>query len=270
MKFLAIAAALVAVAACGPKGESVADGADSLGVKKEVVKKASELMPSKAQKDSVSYLIGYVFGGYIKGYNFGDDLNFGKIKAGIKDLLNAKNNPGTPEFEAEFEISPSELDRLFNDYLAKRFEYIKAKNAEDGERFIAKSLKKGYKQTATGLLYKINNLGEEPNIRLRDTVEVNYKGTFTDGKVFDQTTPERGAFKFIVAPNSVIEGWIEAVQLIGNGGSISIVVPSKLAYGEQGGRGMEPNRTLLFDIDVVSVKPFVAPVVAEQLVEEKK
>lgn len=69
MKFLAVAAALVAVAACGPKGGSVQDGADSTGVKKVVVKKASELLPSKAQKDSVSYLIGYVFGGYIKGYN---------------------------------------------------------------------------------------------------------------------------------------------------------------------------------------------------------
>ena len=268
-KFLAIAAALVAVAACGPKGENAAEGADSLGVKKEVVKKASELLPSKAQKDSVSYLIGYVFGGYIKGYNFGEDLNFGKIKAGIKDLLKASGNPGTPEYEAQFEISPKELDRLFNDYLAKRYEYTKVKNLEDGAKYQEKALKKGYQKTESGLLYKINNLGEEPNIKVSDTVEVNYKGTFIDGSVFDQSTPERGPIKFVVGPNSVIKGWIEAIQLVGNGGSLSIVVPADLAYGEQGRQGIEPNKTLLFDMEVVSVKPYVAPVV-EEAVEEKK
>ena len=269
-KFLAIAAALVAVAACGPKGGNSAEGADSLGVKKVVVKKASELLPSKAQRDSVSYLIGYVFGGYIKGYNFGEDLNYGKIKAGIKDVLKAEGNPGSEEFEAQFEISPKELDRLFNDYLSKRFEYAKAKNYEDGVKFQEKALKKGYQKTESGLLYKISNLGEEPNIKLSDTVEVNYKGTFTDGKVFDQSTPERGPIKFVVGPNSVIKGWIEAIQLVGNGGSLSIVVPADLAYGEQGRQGIEPNKTLLFDMEVVSVKPYVAPVVEEVAPEENK
>lgn len=259
MKFLAVAAALVAVAACGPKGGSVQDGADSTGVKKVVVKKASELLPSKAQKDSVSYLIGYVFGGYIKGYNFGDDLNFGKIKAGIQDVLKAKNTPGSPEFDAEFKISPKELDRLFNDYLGKRFEYVKAKNLEDGQKYIEKCLKKGFTQTESGLVYKINNPGSERKIILTDSLEVNYKGTFINGNVFDQSTPERGPLKAVLADRGLIQGWIEALPLIGEGGSITIVVPAKLAYGEQGRQGIEPNSTLVFDMDVLSVKPNIEP-----------
>lgn len=268
-KFLAIAAALTAVVACGQKGEGTAEGADSLAVKVQTPKKASELLPSKAQKDSVSYLIGYVFGGYIKGYNFGDDLNFSKIKAGINDFMKAKNTPGSPEFNEEFKISPAELDRLFNDYLAKRFEYTKAKNREDGEKYLQKMLKKGYQMSDKGFAYKINNPGSERKIQLPDTLEVNYKGTFIDGSVFDQTNEQRGAFKLNLSAGTVIKGWIEGLQLVGDGGSISLILPAELAYGEQGRSGIEPNKTLLFDIDVVSVKPFVAPEETEAT-EEKK
>ena len=269
MKILSAAAVVAVVAACGAKGGESVEGADSLAVKTEVVKKSSDLRPSRAQIDSVSYLLGYVFGGYIKGYNFGDNLNYNKIKDGIKDLLKAKSTPGTPEFDAEMKISPAKLDQLFNDFLGKRFEYVKAKNAEDGAKFIAKNLNKGYEKTDKGLLYKINNPGSERKIHMLDTLEVNYKGTLIDGTVFDQTTPERGAFSFNLnsGPQGVIRGWVDGLQLIGEGGSISLIIPAELAYGEQGNRGIEPNATLLFDIDVVSVKPYVA---AKEAADDKE
>ena len=269
-KFLAIAAALVMIAACGPKGGNGAEGADSLAVKKEVKVKASSLLPTKARKDSVSYLLGYVFGGYIKGYNFGselDDFNFSKIKAGINDVLRAKSKPGSPEFEAEFKISPKEIDKLFNDYLAKRFEYTKAKNLEDGQAYINKCLKKGYTKTESGLVYKVNNPGSERLITLKDTLEVNYKGTLVNGNVFDQSTPERGPLKTVLADGNLIKGWIEGLQLVGDGGSLSLVIPAELAYGERGRDAIEPNSTLIFDMEVVSVKPYAAPAVEEPVNE---
>ena len=270
-KILAFAAAATMLVACGPKGgNATADGADSLGVKKEVVKKASELKPSKAMTDSVSYLLGYVFSGYIKNYNFGNEINFGKLKAGLQDFLNAKAAPGTPDFEKEVKISPEKLEDLFNRFLAQRFEYLKALNGEEGQKFIAKSLKNGYEQTASGLLYKISNPGSERKIKVTDTLEVNYKGTFIDGSIFDQSTPERGPIKFVVGPNSVIRGWIEAVQLVGEGGALSVVIPAELAYGPQGRQGIEPNKTLLFDMEIVSVKPLIVPEVTEEAENEIK
>ena len=251
IKILAFAAAATMLVACGPKGgNATADGADSLGVK-EVVKKASELKPSKAMTDSVSYLLGYVF-------------------SGLQDFLNAKAAPGTPDFEKEVKISPEKLEDLFNRFLAQRFEYLKALNGEEGQKFIAKSLKNGYEQTASGLLYKISNPGSERKIKVTDTLEVNYKGTFIDGSIFDQSTPERGPIKFVVGPNSVIRGWIEAVQLVGEGGALSVVIPAELAYGPQGRQGIEPNKTLLFDMEIVSVKPLIVPEVTEEAENEIK
>lgn len=259
LKFLAVAASLVVVAACGQKGGNAAEGADSLAVKPVTPKKASALLPSKAQKDSVSYLIGYIFGGYIKNYNFGDDLNFGKIKEGINDLLKAKAVPGSAEFEKEFKISPKEVDRLFTDYLSKRYEYTKVKNLEEGQKYLAKMLKRGFSLSDNGLAYRIGNPGADRKAQLSDTLEVTYRGTFINGDVFDETNPERGNTTVILGTGGVIPGWEEGLQLVGEGGSISLIVPAELAYGEQGTRGMEPNKTLLFDIDVVSVKPYVAP-----------
>ena len=77
-KKLFIVAAVCAVAmACSSKGGKVAsngEAADSLGTVKPV--NPNSLLPSKSQTDSVSYLIGINFGSFIKGYNFGENLNY--------------------------------------------------------------------------------------------------------------------------------------------------------------------------------------------------
>lgn len=264
---IAAAAAFAVITACGPKGEkAAADGADSLGVKQEVVKKSADLLPSKAQKDSVSYLIGVIFSDYINQYNFGE-VNYNQVVKGIKDGLKARGQRGSDEYNAAFKIVPTGelINDLFGRYLSQRFEYISLKNKEDGQKAIEKYLKKGYTLADKGFAYKIDAPGQDVKIAPKDTVEVQYKGTFTDGTVFDQSKEENGPFSFVVqtGPGGVIEGWVEGIQLIGEGGSIHLVIPGDLAYGSRGNRGIEPNKTLLFDINVVSVKPYQAPESAE-------
>ena len=58
--------------------------------------------------------------------------------------------------------------------------------------------------------------------------------------------------------NRVIAGWTEGLQLIGEGGKIRLFVPSALGYGENGNRGIEPNSTLIFDVELVKVNKAVA------------
>ena len=55
----------------------------------------------------------------------------------------------------------------------------------------------------------------------------------------------------------VIKGWTEGLQLIGEGGKIQLVIPSELAYGENGTRGIEPNTPLTFEVTLAEVKPYV-------------
>ena len=74
-----------------------------------------------------------------------------------------------------------------------------------------------------------------------------------DGTVFDST---RGGFgrPATFAPNQVIRGWTEALQLMKEGEKWRLVIPSDLAYGRRGAGGkIPPDAALIFEIELVSV-----------------
>ena len=267
-KFIAAAMALSMAFACGPKGGQTADGAaaDSLGVHQNVKpvepKSVKDIKFSKAEIDSVSYLLGINFGSFLKGYNFGDDINYAQMKRGIHDFVNAKGNQQDPDFVEQFKINPNEMTRIFNDYLAKRQDLMIAQNREKEAKFLAQNRKKaGVVETASGLQYLIIEEGGLKASSPRDTVVVKYRGTLPDGSVFDET-PE-GADPVTMQLNRVIAGWTEGLQLVGEGGKINLVIPSELAYGQNGTRGIEPLTPLTFDIEVFEVHPYVEPVTEE-------
>ena len=90
---------------------------------------------------------------------------------------------------------------------------------------------------------------------------MNYKGALIDGTVFDQNDN----INFTL--NRVIKGWGEGMKLVGEGGKIKLVIPGDLGYGEYGTRGIAPNSTLVFDVDLNKVGTFVAP--AEEPAKKK-
>ena len=54
------------------------------------------------------------------------------------------------------------------------------------------------------------------------------------------------------------------IDRLGEGGKATLYVPSELGYGERGSNGIDPNTTLVFDIQLDSVKRFVEPVVEDK------
>ena len=212
-------------------------------------------MPTAAEIDSVSYLIGVNFGSFIKGNNFAEnlsDLDMAQIKKGMEDFLKAEGNPYDPTFGEQFEIDLNKMGEILNGYLTKKMEYKKAVNKKLGEEFLAKNiLKNDVDSTATGLQYTIVAAGADEKIQPQDTVWVNYKGTLLDGTVFD----ENDSTKFVA--NRVIKGWTEGLGLLGEGGKATLYIPAELAYGENGNRNIEPNSTLIFDVEVLKVGKYV-------------
>ena len=57
----------------------------------------------------------------------------------------------------------------------------------------------------------------------------------------------------------VIPGWTEGLQLIGEGGKAVLYIPSELGYGSRGSGSIEPNSTLVFDVELVKVLPYADP-----------
>ena len=254
----AVLAAGLAVAACSPKAEKagVEDGEEADETVKEVVKTAKEFKPSKAQLDSVSYLVGINFGSFIKNYDFGD-LNYSQIKKGMNDFINAKGNMRDPDFGEQFKINPEEMNRLFGEFLENRRSLKLLTNKEAEEKFLAKNkTKEGVVELPSGLQYKVIKEGGVKPASPKDTVWVRYQGKTLDGNVFDEVTPDRDSIRFTL--DRVIAGWTEGIQQVGEGGQIELYVPAKLGYGERGNQGIEPNATLIFTVDLCKVAPFVA------------
>jgi FKBP-type peptidyl-prolyl cis-trans isomerase len=120
----------------------------------------------------------------------------------------------------------------------------------------ANAKKPGVHVTADGLQYK--PLGRKGNSSQKpsgtDCVTVNYKGTFIDGRVFDQSPPGQ-PISFPV--NGVIPGWTEALQLMHVGETWELTIPANLAYGPRGAGGgkIPPNTPLVFSVELLKVAP---------------
>ena len=212
-------------------------------------------VPTAAEVDSVSYLIGVNFGSFIKGNNFAEDLselNMAEIKKGMQDFLKAAGTPYDPDFGTQFKVDPNRMGELLNGFIMKKQNYKAALNLAKEKEFLAKNAKRAdVDTTASGLQYTIIAEGAAEKIAPQDTVWVNYKGTLLDGTVFD----ENDSTQFVA--NRVIKGWTEGLGLIGEGGKATLYIPANLAYGERGNRGIAPNSTLIFDVEVLKVGKFV-------------
>ena len=117
----------------------------------------------------------------------------------------------------------------------------------------ANAAKPGVHVRPSGLQYRIikNGFGKTPHTA--DSVEVLYKGSLINGKVFDQTEPDLPA-QFVV--NGVIPGWTEALEIMREGDEWELVIPPNLAYGTRGQPPViPPNQTLVFDVTLLKVTP---------------
>ena len=258
-KFFFVLAAGLALTACtNDKAEPAVEGEGA-----EKVQTLKDFTPTKAEIDTVSYLIGINFGSFIKGYDFGD-VNYNKIIAGMKDFMKAEGDYRDPDFNSQFKVSPDRMNEVFNSHLEKRHNYKLLANKEKGDKFLADNAKKpGVQVTESGLQYKIIEPGSDVKATsATDTVTVRYKGTFIDGEVFDQTREDGDPATFTL--NSVVRGWTEGLMLIGEGGHIELYVPSDLAYGQSGRGSIEPNSTLIFDIVLEKVGITIPVPVAEE------
>lgn len=256
--FVAALALSVAMTACTTKTESNVEALEN-EINQEKPVNPKDLLPKKSLVDSASYYMGMNFGMQVKQYDMGE-LNWSLLLKGLKDAANSKGDFRDSAFIYQFKYNPGEQFTTFNQtldkFIGQRRDYKLAVNAEKETKYLAENAKKeGVQVTESGLQYIIEEAGSELKPGPRDTVYVLYKGTLPDGKVFDQT--EEGAEPVRMLMNRVVKGWTEGLQLIGEGGKINLVIPSKLGYGERGQNGIEPNTPLTFDVELVTVKPFV-------------
>ena len=109
----------------------------------------------------------------------------------------------------------------------------------------------------SGLAYKVLRAGDgDVHPQLTDTVVVNYIGWTTDGRKFDSSyDTEGGAHPASFTVGGLIKGWQEALPLMVMGEKIRVWIPAEMAYGEHPVREGAPAGELVFDIELLVIKP---------------
>lgn len=96
--------------------------------------------------------------------------------------------------------------------------------------------------------------GSAREVKSGDTVTVNYVGTLTDGTKFDSSYDRNMPFTTLIGVGQVIKGWDEGIIGMKVGGKRKLVIPSSLGYGDQSAGSIPPNSTLIFEVELMSVK----------------
>ena len=154
----------------------------------------------------------------------------------------------TPMAQEDMMALQSKIEPLLNKAMEQSPKAVANKKA--GEEYMAK-LKKdnSYTFTKSGIAYKVLAAGEGKNFSDSDVVKVNYVGRHLNGEEFDKSGETPVPFNL----KQVIPGFAEMIQLMKPGSKVTVVIPGELAYGPQGNRGIEPNETLIFDIETLGV-----------------
>jgi FKBP-type peptidyl-prolyl cis-trans isomerase len=168
-------------------------------------------------------------------------LDVDSVLAGVRDGLEGKD----PKFSLELcQVAVERLTQQRMQVLARRNQEFLVQNAKA----------EGVQVTPSGLQYKVLKTGNGPTPTAEDTVRVHYRGQLIDGTVFDESYGGDPAVLEISGPRGVIPGWKESLEMMKVGDKWQLVLPSKLAYGDQGGGPIPPHSTLIFEVELLGIE----------------
>jgi len=109
--------------------------------------------------------------------------------------------------------------------------------------------------TDSGLSYKFTKLGSGPRPQTGDLMVIHGIGSFTDGKEFWNTRTDDAPYEYTFGVDSVIKGFKEGMAFVREGDRIVITMKPELAYGDRARTDIPANSTLVFDYEILGVKP---------------
>lgn len=127
-------------------------------------------------------------------------------------------------------------------------------NFAKGQAFLSEnSAREEVVVTHSGLQYEILHKSEsDKKPSSSDSVEVHYQGSLIDGTVFDSSIKRGQPISFKL--NQVIKGWQEGLTHMSVGDKFRLYIPSTLGYGKNGTGPIPPSATLIFDVELLSIK----------------
>lgn len=243
-----IVGATLALSACGSdKKEETTPSAETTGAQ-------ATAYTTEAQQHS--YALGARMGTFAKDQyesqlEYGIESDKDAIKAGFNDAFNGQSQFSDAEiqqFVQAFSVKFQAAEQASQQASAvANIEAGKAFLAENGQREVVTT-------TESGLQFEVLQEGTGESPEATDTVRVHYHGTLIDGTVFDSSVDRGQPAEFPL--NRVIPGWTEGVALMKEGAKYRFYIPSDLAYGQRATGKIQPNSTLIFEVELLDIAPF--------------
>ncbi len=206
----------------------------------------------------------------------GDSATF-KISA---DSIFKKGQQRPPGFKGKYLVFQVKIDKVIakgalneqvwqgrvTDYIKSQSNVLKTQEPAKIKKYIADNNLK-VEKTASGLMYVITNPGTGEKPAVGDTAVVNYTGKLVTGKVFDTSIKEVATkekmpvdpmrqfapIRIPVGESKVIAGWDEGLQLLNKGSKAIFIIPSDIAYKDQGIGPIGPYTPIVFEMEMVNV-----------------
>lgn len=176
----------------------------------------------------------------------GVEIDLAAFVVGLQDgLAGAKSRVSEPDLKAAFASAQAKLEAAAAAGAAKQ--------SEAGAKFLADNkARAGVVTTKSGLQYEVLREGSGPKPTPDQSVEVHYHGTLIDGTVFDSSVARGETISFPVT--GVIQGWVEALQLMPVGSKWKLFIPAELGYGNRAQGQIPAGSVLVFEVELISVE----------------
>ncbi|MBC3252293.1 hypothetical protein BFS14_14790 [Serratia fonticola] len=223
-------------------------------VDKQQAANAIALTDPKTDQEKRDYAIGTALGDDILSLldskkSQGVDVNHRRVLAGVSDVINGQSKLAKEQIDKALHESELELDN--------QYKKIKGRNEQHGSLYIEKFKKQARViKSQQGFYYRVDYAGDSP-IGEGEIVAVVVKESLTDGKVIKDMEL---AGTSISQPLSAYPPLFrEALGKLKNHGSMTLVVPPALAYGDKGMLpDIPPGATMVYNVRILDVKPVSA------------
>ena len=205
-----------------------------------------ELATEKSTLQKASFLFGYNLVQNLK--QQGIDIDSKELMAGVEAAI--QDQPIGMDAE-EIQSVMIALQKIARKAQQAKQEAMAKRNQAEGEAFLARfSAEEGVKQLEDGIFYKSLVQGNGPQPNPTDKVKIHYEGKFANGKVFDSSL---NGDPIELGVSDVVKGFSKALQGMHVGDKWVVAIRGDLAYGMSPPPGMELNKTLIFQIELLEI-----------------
>lgn len=196
--------------------------------------------------DQASYGVGLNIGRQLASEDV--KVNADAVAAGLQDALSGA------EPRIKEDVIAAAFDKIREEQMQKQ-QALDEEASKASAEYLAENAKKdGVVVTESGLQYEVLTAAADgaKSPAETDVVRVHYHGTLTDGTVFDSSVDRGQPAEFPV--NGVIQGWVEALQLMHVGDKWKLTIPADLAYGAHSPSPLIPaNSALVFEVELLEI-----------------